>query len=351
MNTVFIKTVSWSKFVIALVFLSSIFGLSAMAQDKPLDAKSRTALIAELKGVIARAEPDEKKSAMVARKWDARKDLTGKTKTQIINLLYKDVKSVITDSGTQYEISSMLSMYKQMPDESFSGQTKSTSGATSKSEAVKMLVDLTFDSHPYVGIEAELAKLPGIKDAEAAKAEDRKNRVEGFDAALKTNNQLTADQKAFVRANYDRLIKMTDKITEDAINKNFPTEQWIKEGLSQSYSKDFTAKELVDLNAYFQSPEGRQVLKYIRQTKMAALITGNGGKPDFTAQDKAEHDKFAATATGKKFVAAYITEAKAFEQRKENEAYSKPDADGFAIYEPANLNKLFNQFVKDNYKK
>lgn len=64
-----------------------------------------------------------------------------------------------------------------------------------------------------------------------------------------------------------------------------------------------------------------------------------------------EYDKFTAAPLGKKFVAAYITDAEAYEKSKENEAQSKPDADGFGIYEPENLNKLFNKFVADNYKK
>jgi len=85
---------------------------------------------------------------------------------------------------------------------------------------------------------------------------------------------------------------------------------------------------------------------------MAQLITGKGGKLDFTEADKAEHDKFAATPLGKKFIAAYLKEAIAYEQSKENAVRSgNPNADGFAIYKPENLNKFFNKFVAENYKK
>ena len=353
------KGSDWTKLLIVLSLVCSVFSLSVNAQtdsDKPLNAQQLANLKTGLKEVLqenlAVAEKDGKKYTAITRKWDARKDLAGKSKTQVINSMYRDVKSVVTDSGMQYQISSIFSMYKQMPDEQFSGQTKSTMGSDSKPEAVKQLTNLTFASHPYVGIEKELADLPGMKDAEAGRIEDKKNRIEGFDAALKVNNKLNANQKVFVRANYDQLIKITDKITEDAINKNFPTEQWIMEGLDQSYSAKFTLKELNDLIHFFDSDNGNQVLKYIRQTQMADLITGNGGKLDFTAADKAEHDKFAAVPLGKKFIAAFLKEATAYEEGKENAVRSKnTDADGFAIYQPANLNKLFNQFVNDNYKK
>lgn len=349
------KNVSSLVFLSALLLLCSMFSLSAMAQtdsDKPMDAKSLTALIAELKEVVSKNTPDEKESKLVAEKWDKRKDLAGKTKKEVINLLYGDVKSVIKDSGILYQIYSMFSFYKRIPDESPSAQTQKTKVATSKPVAVKQLVELTLRMHPYVGIEEQLASLPGTKDIKAEEERVRKVRIEGFDDALKVNNKLTPEQKSFVRANYDQLIKIADKITEDAINKNFPTEQWINEGLQKSYTAKFSQTELTSLIAYFQGTAGKQVLKYVRLTQMAELITGNGGKLDYTEADKAEHDKFVATALGKKFMAAYLQEAIAYEQSKENAVRSgNPNADGFAIYETENLNKLFNKFVAENYKK
>ena len=350
---IFKKGINWTKLGMASVIICSVLSSGAIAQtkpEKPLDAKSRAALIEELKEVVARTAPDEKDARSVGEKWDARQDLTGKTKSEVINLLFEDVKSVIKDSGAHYQIYSIFSFYKQIPDESPAAQTQKS--AMTKPAAVKKLVDLTFLMHPYVGIEAQIALLPGTKDVKAAEEEDRKNRIAGFDDALKVNNKLTPDQKSFVKANYEQLIKITDKITEDAINKNFPTEQWIKEGLQRSYTAKFSPTELTSLNAYFQGAAGWQVLKYVRLSNMSELIRGNGGEPDFTEADKAEHDKFAATPLGKKFMTAYIVEAEAFEKRKEEAVRTKiPDADGFAIYEPANLNKLFNKFVADNYRK
>lgn len=344
-----------AKVIVALVLFCLAFSFQAIAQtnsDKPLDAKSLAALVEELKGVVSKSAPDEKDAKLVAEKWDKRKDLAGKTKSEVINLLYADVKSVIKDSGILYQIYSIFSFYKQIPDESFSAQTQKANGATSKPESVKQLVELTFRMHPYVGIEEQIATLPGSKDVKAAEEEDRKNRIAGFDEALKVNNKLTTEQKSFVRANYEQLIKIADKITEDAINKNFPTEQWIKESLQQSYTAKFSLKELNELITYFQEASGQQVLKYVRLSKMAEMITGNGGKLDYTEADKAEHDKFAATALGKKFMTAYIDESQAYEQRKNNAVRAgNPNADGFAIYETENLNKLFNKFVEENYKR
>lgn len=338
---------NWSKLGLVLSLMFSVFSLSAIAQDKPMSAQALAGLITELKEVVSKNSPDKKDAQLVSAKWDKRKDLTGKTKSAVINLLWADVKSVITDSGVQYQIYSIFSFTKQIPDEQFA---KSNQISSSKKE-VENLVDLVFWQHPYVNIEKELEQFTTTKEIKVNNTEEHNNHLEVFEAALKINKKLTAAQKKFVRANYDKLIKITNKITQDAINLNFRTKQWIQEGLEVTFAKRFNAEELKDLTAFFESVKGEQVLKYIRQSEMAELITRKGGKPDFTESDKAEYDKFVATEIGKKFITAYLKETIAFEQEKENKAWAIQNADGFAIYEPANLNKLFNKFVAENYKK
>jgi hypothetical protein len=231
-------------------------------------------------------------------------------------------------------------------------QTKTSKNVSQKNNSVEKLTELTFRAHPYVGVEEQLAKLPGTKDIKDEEARIKKVRFETFDEALKANKKLTPDQKSFVKANYEQLSKNIDQIIDETIKTNFPTEKWIQEGLRKSYTARFSDKELAGLIVYFQSPVGQQVLKYVRISNMAEMIKGNGGTLDFTAADKAEHDKFAATPLGKKFMNAYITEAEGYAQSKETGIRTyKPNADGFAILEPANLNVFFNKFVAENYKK
>jgi hypothetical protein len=205
--------------------------------------------------------------------------------------------------------------------------------------------------HPFVGIDELLASLPGTKAIKEEEERVRKVRLEVFDDALRVNNKLTPEQKSFVKANYDRLSKSVDKIIDDTIQRNFPTEKWIQGGLQQSYTAKFSLQELADLIAYFQGTAGQQVLKYVRLLNMAELIIGNGGKLDYTETDRAEHDKFASTPLGKKFMTAFITDAEAYEKRQVNAVMAgNSNADGFAILEPSSLNKFFNKFVSVNYK-
>jgi uncharacterized protein (TIGR02145 family) len=62
----------------------------------------------------------------ITQKWDTRRDLAGKSKAEVIDLLYQDVKSVVTNSGMQYQIYQVFSFYNQMPDSQFSNKTSDT---------------------------------------------------------------------------------------------------------------------------------------------------------------------------------------------------------------------------------
>jgi hypothetical protein len=145
MNLTFKTGIDWTKVFIAFVLLCSVFGFSVTAQTndaKPMTDKALTALIEELKGVVARSGPDEKDAALVADRWDKRTDLKGKTKKEVINLLFQDVKAVIKDSGIQYEIGSTFSFYKNIPDESQPADTqKHTAFAQDKSVYTDLAAD------------------------------------------------------------------------------------------------------------------------------------------------------------------------------------------------------------------
>ncbi len=127
MITKFKLTIGWTKIFIAFVLLSSVFSFGATAQNnngKPMDAKALTDLIGELKEIVANSGANEKDAARVADRWNKRTDLTGKTKKEVIDLVYQDVKAVIKDSGALYQIYSQFSFYKKIPDESPNADTQ-----------------------------------------------------------------------------------------------------------------------------------------------------------------------------------------------------------------------------------
>jgi uncharacterized protein (TIGR02145 family) len=116
---------NWSKLGLILSLMFSVFTLRAMAQEKPMEAKALAALITDLKEVVSKNAPNQSDAQLIGNRWDARQDLTGKNKSQVIELLYGDVKAVIKDSGVQYQIYSIFVFYKRIPDKQSSGSNES----------------------------------------------------------------------------------------------------------------------------------------------------------------------------------------------------------------------------------
>ena len=96
-----------TQLVIALVLIFAMFGFDAIAQTTPeklLSQAEVTALMEELQNGFVDAIDDEDNVDAITQKWDAREDLGGKSKSQILKLLFDDVKSVVKDQQTQNKI-------------------------------------------------------------------------------------------------------------------------------------------------------------------------------------------------------------------------------------------------------
>ncbi len=89
---------NWTRLVIALILLCSIFSFNAAAQDKPLTKESLEELVEKLKGSLAEVIDDEVPQTSITKKWDARMEgLVGKTRQEVVAALLGDVKSVVED--------------------------------------------------------------------------------------------------------------------------------------------------------------------------------------------------------------------------------------------------------------
>ena len=103
---------------VSMILILSI-GVSAQKKsDEPMGDEAAIALLKELDGVVKRLSPDKEEARQVCEKWYKRKNLGKKTKSQVIDLLFEDVKSVIKDSGTQYQIYSVFAFYKDAKHDS-----------------------------------------------------------------------------------------------------------------------------------------------------------------------------------------------------------------------------------------
>lgn len=227
----------------------------------------------------------------------------------------------------------------------FGAMAQTTSDKSmSKGASVRKLIELTLSAHPWV-----IMPKPW-----AAKKEDetiKQRQLKWLDDALAVNKELTPEQKLFVKANYDKLRNIVDKQVSDSRDAIFPFEQWAKENLEQRYTAKFTDKEINGLIAYFQGTDGQNTLKVFKNAPFSEDIVKKGGAPLYTKEEEAEANKFAQTPLGKKFMDAFYGETNEYLSAKMEEAGKSGAKIISSVIDPANLNKLFNQFVKDNYKK
>ena len=214
----------------------------------------------------------------------------------------------------------------------------------SKGASVRKLIELTLSAHPIVTTPKPWA----------AKKEDetiKQKQLKVLDDALAVNKELTPEQRLFVKANYDKLKKIVDKQLADAADAIFPFGQWAEEHLEQRYTAKFTDKEINGLIAYFQGTDGQNTLKVFKNAPFSEDIVKKGGAPLYTKEEEAKADKFAQTPLGKKFMDAFFSETNEYLNAKMEEAGKSGGKNISSITDPANLNKIFNQFVSDNYKK
>ena len=96
---------NWTRSAIAFTLLCAVFSFSLIAQDavKP-DLDAAAALVQRLTDGLPDLIDNEEQVTAIVEKWEARQGLSGKTKSQILNLLFADVKSVVKDKETQDSI-------------------------------------------------------------------------------------------------------------------------------------------------------------------------------------------------------------------------------------------------------
>ncbi len=75
-------------------------GVPVTVPEKVLDEDATAALVSEASGWLSDLIDDDDIVDQITDKWNAREDLAGKPRTQILNLLLAEAKSIITDKAT-----------------------------------------------------------------------------------------------------------------------------------------------------------------------------------------------------------------------------------------------------------
>lgn len=332
----------WLRFAKTFVLISLVFSFGAAAQtssDKPLEVIQLFNLVEELKEVLTKVSPDKNEAKTVIEKWENRTDLGNKTKSQVIDLLFEDVKSVIKDSETQYQIYSIFSFQKQIPNEN-----------QVKEELVNELIDLTISSHPAVtqsGKSDFLSKEP-VKDVEVEKVS--KTTREAFDKALGINKELTPGQRSFVRANYQELNEIAEKAYAEKVKRLMPVEEWVRESLKKSFPSRLSVKEISQLIAYFQSPEGQKAVKLYDFFADLDVEPNNKNNPLKSEENRAEFRRFSQSPLGQKFEKSYLEDTSEFIGAKMDKLVKNNiGKNSLNFLDSAEVNEILNNYVAEFY--
>jgi len=89
--------------VVAFVVLSTV-AVFSQTREVPLNQEQAEAVVEEAGRSVMEVIDDEELLTAISEKWGAREDLEGKTKSQILRLLFADVQAVITNPETRTQI-------------------------------------------------------------------------------------------------------------------------------------------------------------------------------------------------------------------------------------------------------
>lgn len=117
-------------------------------------------------------------------------------------------------------------------------------------------------------------------------------------AKIDASDKLSAQEKADIKAKVPELSQKLAYLSKDYIGKGFNVKKWIDDAFQKNYSGKFTISELRQLNAYFQTADGKKVVKLFRR-----LIIGEitDEKKDSDAKTDILMEKFLKKPFAEKF--------------------------------------------------
>lgn len=125
-----------------------VLAFPAAAQNAVLNSQQLSNLIVGLKGALsenlAPVSGGQASYTAIAQRWDARRDLGGKSKKQVIDLLYTDVEAVIKSPAIRYQVNQVFALYDRMPDSQFNAKTTLIDKRDGQEYGVKKLGNLTW---------------------------------------------------------------------------------------------------------------------------------------------------------------------------------------------------------------
>lgn len=196
---------------------------------------------------------------------------------------------------------------------------------------LEQLIKLTSSGHPFREDLPEWINPP---------TPEPKMVAAQFDPALAESTELTTEQKQFIKANYSKLALLVNDKMIVAIRRHVKLSEWLTAYLTDVYPKVLTEADMRVWIAYFETSEGKLTLKAIFAIPQPT-----------DAVNQALLRKFETGPLGIKFIKIFGDDLDALTKRKIGEVEATVKGEFEKILSPAEIKKMFNQFVAENYKK
>lgn len=162
-----------------------------------------------------------------------------------------------------------------------------------KKKLVAQLITKTSEIFPVEAFETIFQKTNEEKSFDL-----EKDLTEMITSKVDTDENLSAQRKAEVKAKIPELTQNLAGLAKELIGQGFDVKIWIDEAFNKHYGESFTVAELQKLNTYFQTTTGKKTVKLFHGLILGG-IKGDDKEPDGATIIQME--TFLKTPVGEKF--------------------------------------------------
>lgn len=217
-----------------------------------------------------------------------------------------------------------------------------TSLSPTKKKLVADLLASTSEIFPADKIDEVFKEVQAEKMAETAKG-----ITDTIAVKIDSNDKLTLQEKAEIKAKVPELGQKLTKLAMDFMSKDFTIKAWTNSAFQKYYSSEFTNSELRQLNTYFKTPNGKQVAKIFKDLIIGG-VTDKKEKPN--AKNDALIESFLKKPFAEKFFDVLLKNIVADLMGKIDVWSKKALNDIDKSLENGEMKKLLEDFIAVNLK-
>jgi len=174
-----------------------------------------------------------------------------------------------------------------------------------------------------------------------------KDLAEMFYAEVDKTGTMTTEEKTAAKSKVPEFSKKLSQLFEEIMVKDFSVRSWVNDAFQKHYSNKFTVAELRQLNAYFQTENGKNTVQLFNQMIVGGINRDQTEPDEKTTMRMAN---FLKTPVGQKFFNVLLENIFAEISAKTDDWGQKMTRDIEKSMENGKMRRLFEEFVAANIK-